>query len=175
MRLFARVFACAALIAFPCAVKAASVPTALYDKAISVSFSVSSNAVCDNGRAGVPRHVQRTIYISSKGRIFSETQSRLGGNVAETVQRSPENRTMNFRFEGNRLIGVSTHFVSGANQLVVSFDPAFQTCTATMQFGHESGKDFKFRGVGGEMCTVTGAPTASTPSCSIRAGNPFAL
>jgi hypothetical protein len=151
MRLFARVFACAALIAFPCAVKAASVPTALYDKAISVSFSVSSNAVCDNGRAGVPRHVQRTIYISSKGRIFSETQSR------------------------NRLIGVSTHFVSGANQLVVPFDPAFQTCTATMQFGHESGKDFKFRGVGGEMCTVTGAPTASTPSCSIRAGNPFAL
>jgi len=43
-----------------------------------------------------------------------------------------------------------------------------------MQFGRESGKVFKFRGVNGEMCTVAGVPTASTPSCSIRAGNPFA-
>jgi hypothetical protein len=173
IRIFESICACAALIAITCTAEAASVPAAVYNKAISVSFVVSSNAVCDSGRAGGPRQVQRTIYISSKGRIFSQTESRLGSAV-ETVQRSPEDTTMHFRFEGNRLIGVSTHFASGANQLVITSDSGFQTCTATMQFGRESGKVFKFRGVNGEMCTVTGAPTTSTPSCSIRAGNPFA-
>ena len=77
-------------------------------------------------------------------------------------------------FEDEQVAGfVNTNFVSGAGQLVVSFDSSFQSCTASVTLGRESGKAFKFKGLNGKTFTATGTPTVSTPSCSIREGNPF--
>ena len=58
--------------------------------------------------------------------------------------------------------------------LTVAFDSGFQSCTANVTMGRESGKAFKFKGLDGKTYTATGSPTASTPTCSIREGNPFA-
>jgi hypothetical protein len=167
-------FACtfAALLLMPGIAHA--VPAQLYGKTITVSASVSVNAVAEDGTtANRPRQVQRTIYISSKGRIFSRAQRQAGRN-SDTVDRGPRETANSFRFDGNRLIGVNLRFLSGAAQLVVNFDSGFQSCTASITFGRESGRPFKFKGLNGKTYTATGTPTASSPSCSIRDGNPFA-
>lgn len=148
-------------------------PAQLYGKAISISYSVTANAVAEDGTtSNRPRTVQRTIYVSSKGRVFSRSDRQAGRN-ADTVERGPESTSGHFSFQGNRLVGVNTNFISGAGQLVVSFDSSFQSCTASITLGRESGKAFKFKGLNGKTFTATGTPTVSTPSCSIREGNPF--
>ena len=148
-------------------------PAQLYNKTISISFSVSAPA---KGEDGSPlngsRQVQRTIYISSQGRIFVRSDRR-AGRLSDTVEKGPDSTSGMFRFEGNRLIGVNTGFISGAGQLTVTFDPGFQSCNASIVFGRENGKPFKFKGLNGMIFTATGVPSASSPSCSIRDGNPF--
>ena len=152
---------------------ALAAPAQLYGKAISISYSVTANAVAEDGTtSNRPRTVQRTIYVSSKGRVFSRSDRQAGRN-SDTVERGPEATSGHFSFQGNRLVGVNTSFISGAGQLVVSFDSSFQSCTASIMLGRESGKAFKFKGLNGKTFTATGTPTVSTPSCSIREGNPF--
>jgi hypothetical protein len=173
MKATALVCAPAMLLAATIAGNAAGAPPQLYGKAISVSFSATVNATAEDGTSvNRPRSVQRTIYISSKGRIFSRSQRQAGRN-ADTVQRGPDQTGGSFRFEGNRMIGVNMNFISGAGQMIVTFDSGFQSCTASINFGREGGRAFKFKGLNGKTYTATGSPTASTPSCSIGAGNPF--
>lgn len=156
----------------PC-MDAQAAPAQLYNKTVSIAFSVSANAVAEDGTmANRPRSVQRTIYISSKGRVFSRAE-RQAGRGADTVERGPESTAGAFRFEGNRMVGVNANFVGGAAQMVVTFDSGFSSCTASVVFGREAGKAFKFKGLDGKNYTTTGVPTATTPSCSIREGNPF--
>lgn len=174
MRIAESVCACAALITMTCTAGAASVPAALYNKSISLSFVVSANAVGDRGSPSRPRQVQLTIYISNLGRIFLQRDARAGRRGALTEQRGPEATAGHFQFEGNRLIGARKHLGGGASQTIISFEPGFQSCTASVQYGRESGTAFKFRGLNGQIYTATGVPTASTPTCSIREGNAFA-
>jgi hypothetical protein len=170
----ATIGACATLIAVACVSEAVSAPTALYNKTISVSFTLSfpPDAVGDRGGRPQPKLIQRTIYISSKGRIFSQRDER-AGNLGNAAQRAPEETAHSFRFEADRLIGVRVG-VSGASQMIISFDPAFQRCTATVQVGREPGKASKWVGLNGETYSWTGSATVSTPTCSIREGNSFA-
>ena len=156
----------------PC-IEAQAAPAQLYNKTISISYSVTANAVAEDGTvSNRPRTVQRTLYVSSKGRIFSRSDRQVGRN-SDSVERGPESTSGAFRFDGNRLIGVNTNFISGAGQLIVSFDGGFQSCTASIVMGRENGKAVKFKGLNGQIFTATGVPTVSTPSCSIREGNPF--
>jgi hypothetical protein len=122
-------------------------------------------------RSPRPRQVSKTIYISSQGRIFSQTERQTSVSLRETVQQTPS--TSGLRFEGSRLIGAAPT-LGGAVQMIISFDAGFQSCTASVQYGREVGKAFKFKGLNGETFTAKGVPTASTPTCSIRAGNAFA-
>jgi len=148
-------------------------PSQLYNKTVSVSYTVTADAVAEDGTlSNRPRTVQRTLYISSQGRVFSRADRQAGRN-SETVERDPSSTGGAFRFEGNRLIGVNTHFVSGAGQLVVTFDSGFQSCTADLMMGREGGKAFKFKGLNGKTFTATGVPKVSGATCSIRDGNPF--
>jgi hypothetical protein len=159
-------------MAITCTAWAASVPSALYNKSISIAFVASANAVGDRGSPSRSRQVQVTIYVSNLGRIFLQREAR-SGRRGLTEQRGPETTAGHFRFEGNRLIGTRKLLGGGASQMTISFEPGFQSCTASIQFGRESGTDFKFKGLNGEIYTATGVPTASTPTCSIREGNAF--
>ena len=153
---------------------AAAAPAQLHNKTVRISASATVNAVAPDGsRTTVPRSVTRTIYISSKGRVFSREERRAGRN-ADTVDRAPgQSGSGGFRFEGNRLIGVVIG-ESGARQVTVSFDASFSGCTASIAFGREGGKPYKVKGLDGKIYTATGVPTASAATCSIRDGNPFA-
>ena len=165
-------FACTALFLPNVGAQAAGAPAQLHNKTISISFTFMGNGTADDGTTSRPGIIQRTLYISSKGRIFSRSE-RQAGRMSDTRERDPDSTSGALRFEGNRLIGVNTRFVSGAGQMIVTFDSGFQSCTASITFGRESGKPFKFKGLNGKIFTAVNTPTASTPSCSIREGNPF--
>jgi hypothetical protein len=152
---------------------ASAAPPQLYDKAISVSMSIAVNARAEDGTtANRPRQIDRIIYVSSKGRLFSRV-SRQVGPRNETRELGPETTSGAFRFQGNSLIGV-LNLVSGAAQLTITFDPSFSSCSANVVMGRESGKAMKIRGLNGKMYTVEGKPSVSSVSCSVRQGNPFA-
>jgi hypothetical protein len=173
MKIALVVCACA-LIPFTSLASAAGAPAQLYNKTVIVSFSVTfGDAVAEDGTTiNRPLTSQRTLYISSKGRIFSRVDRQIGRN-SQSVDRTPEDTTGHYRFEGNKLIGVNTRFISGAAQMIVSFDSGFQSCTASIGFGRDGSKPFAFKGMNGKTYTSKSSPTASTPTCSIRDGNPF--
>ena len=142
-------------------VEAATPPAQLLNKTVVVSFSVAWP-----GNPGTLA-IQRLIYVSTKGRIFARG-TRSTGNAADTNDVSPGN----YRYEGGRIVGV-TKLESGANQITISFDPAFTSCTAALQFGRPSGESYRHRVPTGATVASNSTPTASGVSCAIRDGNPF--
>jgi hypothetical protein len=173
MRNSATIGACAALASIASPAEAANVPAALYNKSISISYITILNGVSDRGTFSNPSNTMHTIYISDAGRIFSKRES-WRGSSSQTGHGSPEQTASAFRFEGNRLIGTRQQLGGGASQLTISFDQGFQNCTASVQYGRESGKPYQWRGLQGELFTAKELPTTSTPTCSVRTGNAFA-
>ena len=79
-----------------------------------------------------------------------------------------------FRFDGNRIVRAAKGaFSSGALNETISFDSGFQSCTASIQTGHESGKVYKWKSLDGRNITATSF-TPSNPTCSISEGNALA-
>ena len=172
MRLFALMPMVAALLV-PASMASAAPPPQLYNKTISVGMTVSVNARADDGSsANLPRSIQRTIYVSTKGRLFSRADRQVGRN-ATTTDRTPEETSKNLLFQGSKLVGV-LKFPSGAAQMVVSFDSGFTSCSVNVIFGREGGQNIRFKGLNGKMYTQQGPFNVSGQSCSIREGNPFA-
>jgi hypothetical protein len=164
--------AMAAVLLLP-AGNAVAAPSQLLNKTVITSATISANATADDGTVTrFPRTVQRTIYISSKGRIFVRV-SRSVGQRSETRERGPETTGSAFRFQGNKLVGV-LKLPSGASQMVIDFDAGFTSCTMSFLFGRESGQAIRFKGLNGKTYTQQGKFSVSGQSCSIRAGNPFA-
>ena len=158
---------------FLCGGSALAVPAQLYNKTVVVSATLSVTAVADDGSAlNRPRTVQRTIYISNKGRLFVRVQ-RQTGDRSTSADRGPEDTSKAFRFDGSKLVGV-LQFPSGAAQMVISFDSAYSSCSHSIVFGREGGKPVRFKGLNGKMYTQQGSFNVSGLSCSIRDGNPFA-
>jgi hypothetical protein len=140
---------------------AATPPQQLFNKTILVSFSIMWSS------APGPLSVQRQIYVSSNGRIFVRG-TRSTGRAADSNDVS----LGTYRYEGGRIVGYYK-LNTGANQITVSFDPSFTTCTAALQFGRPSGESYRGTAPDGVTRTSSTAPTASGVSCSIRDGNPF--
>ncbi|MEA3092673.1 MAG: hypothetical protein QOJ04_4015 [Caballeronia sp.] len=154
------------------ATSAGAAPPQVMNKTISVSFSIKIPARGSDGSAPGTRQVTRLIYVSSQGRLFMRSM-RSTRKFGDTKERSPERGTGTLRFVGNRLVGVLP-MQSGASQLSVSFDPSYQSCTAEMIMGAESGKAIVWKGLNGVTYTSTGKPSVSGLSCSIQQGNAFA-
>ncbi len=151
---------------------AAEVPASLHNKTISISFTATANATAEDGTsASLPRHYQRTIYISSKGRLFSRTD-RQAGRRRDTIYNDPNTTSQSYRFDGNRIVSASAA-LSGARQTVITFDSDFQRCSVSVIAGREADKAYKFVGLNGKKYTAIGSPKISSPTCSIREGNPF--
>jgi hypothetical protein len=153
------------------ATTANAAPAQLLNKTVFISFSVAVPAKgADGSTLSGARNSQRVIYISSAGRVFARA-SRQAGRSSETKEAGPEATTV--RIAGNSLVGVMK-YPSGASQLTVSFDPSFQSCTAQILTGGESGKPIVFKGLNGVMYTATGKMQFSGISCSIKDGNALA-
>jgi hypothetical protein len=155
---------------FGTAVQAA--PPQLLNKTIHVEMSVSVPARWPDGTERVQsRRIDRNIYVSSQGRLFQKVSRQAKGG-ADQKEFGPDSGG-GVHFAGNKLVGV-VKVISGANMLTISFDPSFQSCTADMIVGSESGKARVWKGLNGVTFTATGKPQVSGVSCSIREGNAFA-
>jgi hypothetical protein len=160
-----------AVISFCAAADAA--PPQLLNKSISVSMTVTVPATGSGGRVLTrQRTIQRQIYVSSQGRLFIKISRRARGGASDD-EVAPGEGGSGLHFEGNQLVGTKG-LVSGANRLTISFEPSFQSCSADMVIGTESGKPRVWKGLNGQTLTAAGKATVSGVSCSIREGNVFA-
>jgi hypothetical protein len=80
--------------------------------------------------------------------------------------------TRSTRFEGNTLVHLVA-WASGANRVVVSFDPAFSSCTVDVVTGKGSNGVIARRGQHGKLYEQL-SHSVSGNSCSIRDGNSLA-
>ena len=114
----------------------------------------------------------RTVYISSAGRMFARVFRR-DRDASATKEAAPGDSANTLRFEGNKLVGVM-QFVSGASQMVITWDASGGSCSAAIQAGRDNGRAIQWKGVNGKTYTATGPVQTSNISCSIAAGNAFA-
>jgi hypothetical protein len=160
-----------ALLVFGTAAQAA--PAQLFNKTVSVQMSISVPAKLPDGTEKVQsRRINRSIYISSQGRLFVKVIRQAKGGADER-EIGPDGGG-NLHFVGDKLVGVVKMISGGANQMTISFDPSFQSCTADVIAGRESGKERVWKGLNGVTFRTTATPTVSGVSCSIREGNAFA-
>ena len=160
---------------------AAGAPSALLNKTIRLDWTQSSTQRAEDGRTVNPtiRH-QRTIYISSQGRIFARAVRSINnrnfsgsktGQLAPGETKGYAGGATAVRFEGNEIVGTQAH-ISGAAQFRVSFDPSFASCKVRLIYGR-SGSNLRMRGLDGRLYEVI-STSASADNCSISDGNAFA-
>jgi hypothetical protein len=151
--------------------QAQSAPDQLLNKTVRYSFKVSAPTSTSDGRNVTASMVsQRTIYVSSKGRLF-DRHARKDLDRAGSFEASPEESS--FHFERNLLVGHFGH-TSGASRLVITFDADFRTCSLEVTSGTESGKSLSIKGLNGIRYTATSKPTYSEQSCAVSEGNGLA-
>jgi hypothetical protein len=152
-------------------------PAQLLNKTLSVSWTTSSMQRAPDGREhGRQITVNKTIYISSAGRLFERSQRTSDGGMRGKADVAPGDGQMNgqargLQFSGDRLIG-SLAFASGAVQYVVNFSGGFTSCTVNVVQGR-SGGNMRIKGLDGRMYEIL-STSVSGQSCSIREGNALA-
>lgn len=176
MRLFSLAVLRTAALVIPCAgAWAAGAPSGLLNKTITVSFTASGEAKSVSGKThGFSTQVMRIIYVSSNGRLFMRHRASNQKGRSRGADFAPDDarqRRGSFSFQANRLVGVIP-YANGARQISISFDGAFSTCSANIIEGRSNGTIRRIA-PNGEMQEISSA-TASSPSCSIAAGNAFA-
>lgn len=162
----------AAAVLIPCFLPSVSfaAPANLMNKTITVSATTTTPWTAGGRTGSGSRITVQTIYISSAGRVFAR-MVRYDRQVNATADFAPHENT--FRFVRDKLIGV-VQYVSGASQMIVSFDPSGQSCTAAVQMGRENGRPLTWKGNNGVTYTATGPSVVSNVTCSIVSGNAFA-
>lgn len=164
------------LVCFVCVLladfKAGATPLEAQNKTVTVSFSHFTPANCSDGTANkYARNITQVIYISSQGRLFAKLASR-AGNASKDRLDAPSGKS-SFNFSGNKIVGTFPQ-VSGAAQETITFDSSYQSCSAEVIAGTESGKAWAWINLVGVKCTATGKSVISGVSCSVRQGNAFA-
>ncbi|MBI3702247.1 MAG: hypothetical protein HY242_17635 [Afipia sp.] len=117
---------------------------------------------------------ERTIYISGAGRAFVRNHAVGTGMVApvRTSEKGPEESSTKI-FQGDQIVMVGQRPGDGvATRIVISFNPAFSSCTATVTVG-KVGPNPKITGIDGSARELIDV-SASAPSCTISAGNALA-
>lgn len=166
----------------------AAVPRALYGKSLVVSWTETRNQQFPDG-AKNQRVVQTafTMYFSMAGRKFSKSVQFTLGPRGQEVFATAHSRgpgasiikTSNVRYlPTGRFVDrtyVSTvRYESGARQMTITFDEAFQSCTLSFTHGKESGAPgLVMRGSSGRLLMLTSIDI-SAPKCAVKDGNAIA-
>jgi hypothetical protein len=157
-------------------------PAQLYNKTVSIGWSVQSTVRDPDGRERVnPVNISYVVYISSAGRLF-ERATRSGPRRSATGDSEPgatqtrSGEARGLHFEGNNLVanrGYAGGGGSGAMRAVVSFDAGYSSCSVKVTHGKENGGVLKRKGLDGVVREILSITVTST-SCSVRDGNAFA-
>jgi len=153
--------------ALAAATPAHAAPKQLLGKHLSLRGSVTIVGQPIEGGESVTskQSVERTVYISSAGRIFVRMNSSNGSQTAVREQ-SPHNAPaddVSYRWQGDALVGTST-----AVRSTISFDPAFQTCAVSVVLKPNA----TAWDVNHKQWRILSS--TNTATCTIQDGNPFA-
>jgi len=184
-------FLCAvafALPAFTAAHAGSAPPKQLYGKSVVVSWTEtrSQRPVGEQNFRSVSVNLQRSVYVSTAGRVFSRTNASSSGSgarrrgvsgAAENVGTSGANfggGASNVQFQGNSIV-MTGGFTASARRVTVNFDSGFESCTAQAITAKEVGaKVGVWRGIGSGRMLEVESVSAGPASCSVKSGNVFA-
>jgi hypothetical protein len=150
-------------------------PAQLLNKSLTLSWTTSVMQRHPDGQEkGRQLSYNRTIYISSAGRLFERNQIRSSTGMSGKSELAPGagqvmGQARGLRFAGDQLIG-NVAYASGALQYVVNFSGG--SCTVNVVLGRSGGK-MRAKGLDGQMYDVL-STSVSGQSCSIRDGNALA-
>jgi hypothetical protein len=165
-------FACVVTALGPAAARAASAPTQLYNKTITINWGESGvyRRISDGVNTNPVGQFQLTVYVSSAGRAFVRGSSK-AGRFGNTRERGPDETSGNVQFSGNTLTMVREN-IGIARRVLTTFDGSFAGCTTTVTIGKINSNATMTGFDGAEYHIVSMQPGAA--SCSIKEGNALA-
>lgn len=166
-----------------CGVAAAEAPRELFNKTVSISWNEYRVQRADSGEIKKGNTSSSLlVYIGESGRLFTRL-SRQGRQRSNSNDLGPEGGNqrsgvgaagnLTASFEGRQLL-VSNSMSSGARRIQATFNPAFTGCGVQVRFGKEGGSEIRHRAMDGRMYNIL-STDVSGQSCSVRAGNVFAV
>jgi hypothetical protein len=173
---------------FTAAYTASAPPKQLYGKSVIVSWTEtrSQRAVGEQNFHPASVNLQRSVYVSTAGRVFSRTTATGSGGgrrrghfsgSAESVGTTGTNYSggaSNVQFQGNSIV-MTGGFTASARRVTVNLDSSFESCTAQVITAKEVGaKVGVWRGIGSGRMLEVESVSAGPASCSVKSGNVFA-
>jgi hypothetical protein len=151
-------------------------PAQLLNKSVTLNWTTSIMQRHPDGQEKARQIAfNRTIYISSTGRLFERLQMRSSAGMSGKFENAPgaaqvAGQARGLRFVGDQLVG-NVAYASGALQYVVNFSGG-SSCTVNVVLGRSGGK-MRAKGLDGRMYDVL-STSVSGQSCSVRDGNALA-
>lgn len=164
-------FGAAALLSLTGPALAASAPSALRGKSVTVSWTENRMQRAAGQENFRPKSVPQTlqIYISSEGRTFERRTGSVGrrSGSKEGVSGGTVAKNSRSTFQGHALI-LAGAMRQGARQVRVEFSPDFSSCSTKVIVGHAAGEklikgrsmisgnrlEFELLGISGESCSI---------------------
>lgn len=150
------------------------IPSQLYDKTITASWTVKNVLRDDKGRVIAPTVVsKRLIYISSAGRAFMKAEFKSARRSAERKYAPGESTVggtaRDVAFEDGKLVA-SSAFQQGAIRIAIAFDGPYSKCTVDIRYGRDGGANIRRKSIDGVMREIVESHV-SGETCSISTGN----
>jgi hypothetical protein len=159
---------------------ALAAPSQLYGKSVVVSWTENRMQTTDYSDTPVPKTAsgRLSVYISDKGRAFSrvsmsvERRRRTQSGERDAVQGEGSARSVNFH--ANSMTVSAPRGDAGAMMIAVTFDSAFQGCSAHVVTGKANGAQSTrvTSMINGRQYRFFSVQT-SGESCSVQSGNVF--
>lgn len=165
---------------------AATPPQQLFNKSILLNWSEGRSQQLADGRdLHVVVHSTMHIYISSAGRMFSQTgrertnnRGKAVASVGATSDPGGSFRTANQHYKSavsfdGRTFSSVLKYESGARRILATFDEGFRNCTLSIIHGKEEGAPGHVqRGMTGRLLLVKKVDI-SNATCTVKDGNVF--
>lgn len=151
------------------ATAAQAAPKQLFNKTVVIGWADSVYQKYPDGSMGTATITrQRLAYVSSAGRVFVRSINN-DRNATSNRELAPGEQQGQLSFQGNNLVGHAV-FSGFARRVLVTFDPNYGSCNATVTYGR-SGGPTTWKSFDQQRTFEVQTITAGSASCSIRDGN----
>ena len=173
-----RISAATLLILSIVPIGARAAPAVLLGKSVVLTWSETrlQRRLGDQNFRSVNASHNLSMYISSAGRVFvrQTIRTRAGVGSGDQVSDSPQSHVVP-SFVGRRMTLFSPFRAGGMRRHVITFDAAFDTCTATVAFAKEAGRETAITGslIDKQHLVEMQSIAVANVTCVVQNGNVF--
>lgn len=159
---------------------ASSAPPQLLGKTVVTSWSEDTAWKDVDGKSGTAQStVELSIFVSDKGRLFTQYARRMNGQPSMAYSNGPDSnllKTSNFignapfQFNG-RTLQNTFRYKSGARHIEIRFDESFQSCSLVVSYGREDGAPGRVTTAMNKRLFLLGKTSVIGPRCAVESGN----